>query len=239
MAQHILTLEQLTIGNAGHTAACGLSAVFRSGSVSCVLGRNGVGKSTLLRTLSGYQPALDGAVWLDGISVHALHRSTLARKIAVVLTGRPQAENLRAEEVVLMGRAPYTGFFGRFASSDRQVAEAAMHEMGINALYGRRVRTLSDGEMQKVMIAKALAQHTEVMLLDEPTAFLDFQSKIQLMKKLKQLAERQDKIVILTTHEPELAMRLGTELFHFEEKLKKIAPETLREQLEAEYRQGT
>ncbi|MGI6222371.1 MAG: ABC transporter ATP-binding protein [Prevotella sp.] len=227
-----IILQHLVIGNQGKRVAGPLDAEFRPGLVSCLLGRNGVGKSTLLRTLSGFQPAMGGSVLIDSRNLLSLTRLERARIISVVLTGRPQVDNLTAAEVVALGRSPYTGFFGRLHESDRKAVDEALRDMGIASLAQRNVATLSDGEMQKVMIAKALAQQTPVILLDEPTAFLDFPSKVEVMASLSRLAAEQQKIIILSTHDVELALRTPARLYSFDTCLNETAKETVKEKVE-------
>lgn len=208
-----IILQHLVIGNQGRAVAGPLDAEFRPGRVSCLLGRNGVGKSTLLRTLSGFQPALGGSVVIDGRPLLRLPRQERARVISVVLTGRPQVGSLTAQEVVALGRSPYTGFFGRLREADCRVVREALDDMGIAPLARRNVATLSDGEMQKVMIAKSLAQQTPVILLDEPTAFLDFPGKIDLMLLLQRLAHEERKTILLSTHDLETALQTADRLW--------------------------
>ena len=223
-----IVLQNLVIGNEGRRVAGPLNAEFRPGQLSYLLGRNGVGKSTLLRTLSGFQPPLGGTLLFDGQRLSDLSRGQRSRMISIVLTGRPQLSNLKTEELVALGRSPYTGFFGRLGEADRQVVTEALADVGITALAERNVATLSDGEMQKVMIAKALAQHTPVMLLDEPTAFLDFPSKVEVMATLSRLAEEQQKIILLSTHDVELALRTRARLYTFGEGLTEVSHEEVK-----------
>lgn len=223
-----IVLQNLVIGNEGRRVAGPLNAEFRPGQLSYLLGRNGVGKSTLLRTLSGFQPPLGGTLLFDGQRLSDLSRGQRSRMISIVLTGRPQLSNLKTEELVALGRSPYTGFFGRLGEADRQVVTEALADVGIKALAERNVATLSDGEMQKVMIAKALAQHTPVMLLDEPTAFLDFPSKVEVMATLSRLAEEQQKIILLSTHDVELALRTRARLYTFGEGLTEVSHEEVK-----------
>lgn len=180
-----------------------------SGNLTCLLGPNGSGKSTLLRTLAGFQPPLEGNVELLGRPLSAYSRSELARRIGVVLTERPSLPNMNVEELVALGRSPYADFWGRIEAADRRIVDEAMDLVGISALRARRVVTLSDGERQKAMIAKALAQQTPVIFLDEPTAFLDYPSKVELMLLLRRLAHEQQKTIFLSTHDLELTVQIA------------------------------
>ena len=208
-----VTLHNLSIGyqNKGDekVVASGLNAAIHRGELTCLLGRNGIGKSTLLRTLSAFQPALSGEVLMDNTSLTALTDKERSRVIGIVLTEKPDVQNMTIEELVGMGRSPYTGFWGTLDSDDKAIVEEAIHLVGVESLKGRMIHTLSDGERQKVMIAKALAQQTPIIYLDEPTAFLDFPSKVEMMQLLRRLATEEQKIIFLSTHDLELALRVA------------------------------
>ena len=166
----------------------GIDAAIRSGELTCLLGANGVGKSTLLRTLSAFQPKLGGEIMIAGKEIEAYTDKELSQTIGVVLTEKPDIRNMTVRELVALGRSPYTGFWGTLHDEDWQVVDEAIDAVRISSLRERMVHTLSDGERQKVMIAKALAQQTPVIFLDEPTAFLDFPSKVEMMQLLRRLA---------------------------------------------------
>ena len=191
-----------------------LNATIHGGELTCLLGRNGVGKSTLLRTLSAFQPALAGDILLqaDDQQRKALKQFSdkqLSRMIGVVLTEKPDVRNMTVEELVGMGRSPYTGFWGTLTDKDLLIVDEAIHLVGVESLKGRYIHTLSDGERQKVMIAKALAQQTPIIYLDEPTAFLDFPSKVEVMQLLHRLAREQQKTIFLSTHDVELSLQVA------------------------------
>ncbi len=133
----------------------------------------------------------------------------LSRIIGVVLTERPDIQNMTVRDMVCMGRSPYTGFWGRLMPEDEALVDEAMQQTNVLPLASRMINTLSDGERQKVMIAKALAQHTPIILLDEPTAFLDFPSKVEMMRLLGRLAHQMQKIIFLSTHDVEMALQLS------------------------------
>ncbi len=218
-------LQNLSIGYTAksrqHVVARSLSASIQSGELTCLLGRNGVGKSTLLRTLSAFQPALQGDILYrtgqeESLLLSSLSDKQLSRLIGVVLTERPHVRNMTVDEMVAMGRSPYTGFWGTLSADDHTIIGDAIRLTGIEALRHRMMHTLSDGERQKVMIAKALAQQTPVIFLDEPTAFLDFPSKVEMMQLLHRLAADEQKTIFLSTHDVELALQLADRLWVME-----------------------
>ena len=168
----------------------------------CMLGPNGCGKSTLLRTLAGLQPALSGEF---------THCD--AKNIALVLTERLSMENTTVHDVVAMGRHPYTSFLGRLTSIDEQIIEEALQQVGfersVDVTQQSAFNAHSDGEKQRILIAKALAQQTPIILLDEPTAHLDLPHRILILRLLCQLAHEQNKTVLISTHELDLALALS------------------------------
>ena len=195
------------------TVSEGLSAVLRADELTCILGPNGAGKSTLLRTLCAFQPALTGSVMLMGRDVNSYTQAELSKLISVVLTDNSSIKNLSAWDVVSMGRSPYTGFWGRLSVADREIVNECFRLVGIEWLKDRKLHTLSDGECQKVMIAKALAQQTPIIILDEPTAFLDYPSKIQMLLLLQRLAKTLHKTIFLSTHDLEHALQIADQLW--------------------------
>ena len=213
----MIHLENLSIGyRAKHSpkvVVSGLSADIGGGELTCLLGANGVGKSTLLRTLSAFQPKLGGHIYIIGKELEEYADRDLARLLGVVLTERPDVHNLSVEDIIGLGRSPYTGFWGTLHQEDREAVARAAALVGIEPLLGRMADTLSDGERQKVMIAKALAQETPVILLDEPTAFLDFPSKVEIMRLLHRLSRDAGKAVFLSTHDLDLALQLADRIW--------------------------
>lgn len=183
------------------------------GELTCLLGMNGAGKSTLLKTLGGFQPQLCGEIMLEGKELHHYARKELAKKLGVVLTDRIASGNLSVYELISFGRYVYTGFFGTMSSKDHKAVREAMDCVGISAFGHRNISELSDGERQKVMIAKAIAQETNLILLDEPTAFLDLSSRVEIMLLLRKLASEQGKTVLLSTHDLDLALQLSDKLW--------------------------
>ena len=214
-----VVLQNLTIGyrtqKGQKVIAQRLNASLKGGELTCLIGQNGIGKSTLLRTLAAFQPALDGNVMMDK-PLNAMTDKERSRLIGVVLTEKPDVRNMTTEELVGLGRSPYTGFWGTLEAGDKAIVEEAIQLVGIGKLQGRMIHTLSDGERQKVMIAKALAQQTPVIYLDEPTAFLDFPSKVETLQLLRQLAREQQKTIFLSTHDVELAIQMADTIWLME-----------------------
>ena len=208
-----IELQNLSIGyqtkHGIKTVATGISGNIASGELTCLLGANGVGKSTLLRTLASFQPKTGGEIWLEGHELSDYTDKQLSRLIGVVLTEKPDVRNMTVCELVALGRSPYTGFWGTYSKADLQVVDEAIGMVGIEPLSKRMVHTLSDGERQKVMIAKALAQQTPVIYLDEPTAFLDYPSKVEVLQLLCRISREAGKVVFLSTHDVELALQLA------------------------------
>lgn len=206
-------LKDLTIGYIGrrqtHVVQRNINASIHAAELTCLLGANGIGKSTLLRTLSAFLPPLEGKVFVDEQDIRTLTPNQLSRQISVVLTEKPDLQNMSVRDLVAMGRSPYTGFWGRLSDDDEAVVTTALQQVGIQALERRPVTTLSDGERQKAMIAKALAQQTPVIYLDEPTAFLDFPSKVEMMQLLRRLARDTSKTIFLSTHDLELSLQVA------------------------------
>jgi iron(III) ABC transporter ATP-binding protein len=190
-----------------------LNASIHSGELTCLLGTNGVGKSTLLRTLSAFQPPLGGNIDLLDRPLSTYDDRQLATVIGVVLTEKSDIRNMTVEELVGLGRSPYTGFWGTLKEGDRKIVHEAIARVRIEPLTQRMVHTLSDGERQKVMIAKALAQETPIIFLDEPTAFLDFPSKVEVMQLLHNLTHTLQKTVFMSTHDLELALQIADKIW--------------------------
>ena len=193
--------------------ASDICAGINSGELTCLLGANGVGKSTLLRTLSAFQPKLSGEIRIQGKEIGSYTDKQLSKVISVVLTEKCDIRNMTSVELIGLGRSPYTGFWGTLSKEDKEVVDHAINLVGISHLAHRMVHTLSDGERQKVMIAKALAQETPVIFLDEPTAFLDFPSKVEMMQLLHQLSRQTDKTIFLSTHDLELALQIADKIW--------------------------
>ncbi|MDL2221455.1 ABC transporter ATP-binding protein [Parabacteroides sp. OttesenSCG-928-N08] len=183
------------------------------GQVTGLLGLNGAGKSTLLRTLCGFQPPLGGEIRLMGRPLADYSQSDFALTVGVVLTEKTNAGGISVFELVALGRHPYTGFFGQLKRSDKEIVKRSLEAVGMSHKSSCFVAELSDGERQKIMIAKVLAQECPIILLDEPTAFLDVTSRIETMALLRRLATEQRKTVLLSTHDLDLAIQMCDRLW--------------------------
>ena len=190
-----------------------LDLEIRAGQLVCLLGPNGAGKSTLLRTLAGLQPPLEGSVEIEGIAAGRLTPNQRAKKVSLVLTDRVAGNNLTVYSIIALGRYPYSGWLGNLSEADQAAIHWAIEATGIEAFIHREAHTLSDGESQKVMLARALAQDTPILMLDEPTAHLDLPSRIQLMQLLHRLAGQTRKAILLSTHELDLALQVADEVW--------------------------
>ncbi|KPM56211.1 ABC transporter ATPase [Frankia sp. R43] len=191
----------------------GLTATAPRGALTVLLGPNGVGKSTLLRTLAGLQPPFGGRVLLDGSDLGRLSRAERARVVSTVLTDRVQIGLLTAADLVGLGRHPHTGPTGRLDSADRAIVDWALTAVSASHLADRDTDELSDGERQRVMIARALAQEPSLILLDEPTAFLDAPSRVTVTALLRRLARERDLTVVVSTHDLELSLRVADQVW--------------------------
>ena len=189
-----------------------------AGELTGLLGLNGAGKSTLLRTICGFQPALDGTIHLNGQLLSGYSHAELSRMIGVVLTEKTNVGGMTVNELVSLGRHPYTGFFGVLKAEDKRIVTESLAAVGMLHTANRSVSELSDGERQKTMIARVLAQQCPVIILDEPTAYLDVTSRIETMSLLRRLAVEQQKAILLSTHDLELAIQMSDCLWLMDQK---------------------
>ena len=215
--KRILKIENLSIGyqqgRENKIVAQDINVSLHGGELVCLLGPNGAGKSTLMRTISGSQSPLAGQVLLEGAVVHDLQARQLAKKLSLVLTERVQAGMLTAYEVVALGRYPHTNWAGKLTNKDHEIIQWSIEMAGANELADRVLSELSDGERQKIMVARALAQEPEVMILDEVTAFLDLPRRVEIMQLLRKLAHETNKAILLSTHDMDLALRSADRLW--------------------------
>lgn len=215
----ILVTENLAVGYPGRkrqsakTVLSDLNLTLPQGSLTLLIGANGSGKSTLLRTISGAQTPLSGQVFIKGEAIDEISLRERAKLLALVYTDRTGGGGLTVGELVGLGRQPYTGFIGRLSSEDRDAVNAAMMAVGIAHKADNFTATLSDGERQKAMIARALAQQTPLIILDEPTAFLDIASRLEIMQLLGRLANEEGKTILLSTHDIASAIGVADRLW--------------------------
>ncbi|MCG8351344.1 MAG: ABC transporter ATP-binding protein [Chloroflexales bacterium] len=218
MREIILQTEQLSIGYAPRRSprrvvAANLDLTLHAGEVVCLLGPNGTGKSTLLRTLAGMQPPLAGRVLLNGADLTALAPRELARRLSLVLTERIEVGQLSVYALVALGRHPHTDWMGRLTARDEELTRWALEAVDAVSLAERLVHELSDGERQRVLVARALAQEPLLMVLDEPTAFLDLPRRVEMMRLLRRLARETGRALLLSTHDLDLALRSADALW--------------------------
>lgn len=204
----LLHSDGLSVGFSGRTLISDVNVQLHAGEVGALIGLNGTGKSTLLRTLSGLHQPLAGTIMANGRPLDAMSSLERARSLSVVLTGKPQAGLLDVRTLVSLGRQPWTGHLGRLTKKDHERIDEAMERTGVSAFAERSLGSLSDGEGQKVLIARALAQDAPVMLLDEPTAFLDLVNRVSVMRLLRDIARTSERAVLLSTHDLTSALQL-------------------------------
>jgi iron complex transport system ATP-binding protein len=227
----LLETHELSIGYGRGAQGCPIAGPLdlsiHAGKLICLLGPNGAGKSTLLRTLSGLQHPLSGSIRVGDST--RLNPARLARLISLVLTDPVKNSNLTVHHLVSLGRYPYSGWLGKLDPIDLEVVARALAATGMESYADRKMSTLSDGESQKVMLARALAQDTPLMMLDEPTAHLDLPSRIQLMQLLHRLAGQTGKGILVSTHELDLALQVADEVWLLQKggRLDKGIPEQL------------
>ena len=205
----MIKLNDITLSFGSRRLIDRASAHFECGRMTALLGRNGTGKSTLLRAIASLGEVQGGVIEIGGRDLCDLSNAELARMVAFVNTERVSVEAMTAYDLVAVGRSPYTDWSGRLRSSDHEVIERSIRIAGVEHLADRYVDTLSDGECQRVMIAKALAQDTPAILLDEPTSYLDMPNRYELCTLLGRLAHDEGKCVLFSTHELDIALTLS------------------------------
>ena len=206
MQQTALHIDNLCVGYGKKRILNNLNLNLRAGELTCLLGPNGSGKSTLIRSISGVQQVLEGQVLLKQKVLSSFSKKDIAREIGLVLTDNQAPGNLTVFALVALGRFPYTSWLGNLSDQDKEVIERSLEAAGVLAMADRHVGELSDGEKQKVMIARALAQETDVLILDEPTAHLDSPNRIEIFHLLKDLAVRSNRAILISTHDIETAL---------------------------------
>ena len=209
----VLKIKSLSIGYEGKIISSDINVSLNEGDMVALVGPNGAGKSTLFKTLSGNIKPISGKILFNGHDLSVISPKERAKILSVVLTTRPDDMFLKVFDVVATGRYPYVGMFGKLSENDERTIEESLDVIGVKELKNRLFNTLSDGERQKVMIAKAIAQNTPIIFLDEPSAFLDYPSKIELFSILKTLAVEKKKTIIFSTHDLELLLRYTDNLW--------------------------
>ncbi len=204
----MIRLENITLGYGSRTLVEKADAEIRRGALTALLGRNGTGKSTLLRAVAGMQSVMAGRILIAGRAAEEYTPERMALTVAMVTTERIRVADLRCRDVVALGRAPYTNWIGRMQDADAEIVERSLATVGMSAYADRTMDRMSDGECQRIMIARALAQQTPVILLDEPTAFLDMPNRYELCTLLARLAHDEDKCILFSTHELDIALNL-------------------------------
>jgi iron complex transport system ATP-binding protein len=179
----------------------------------CLIGRNGAGKSTLLRTLAGMKKPMEGSVFLDGKMMSKMSEKEISKRLSIVLTDPVKVPYMTVEDLVMFGRYPHFGGQVKITPDDNAIVSAAIHNVGIEHLKNRQLATLSDGERQKAILARSIAQQTDFIILDEPAAFLDFPSKIELMRLLRNLVKTHSKAILLSTHDIEMSIAISDRLW--------------------------
>jgi len=195
-----------------------LNLNLHKGELVCLLGKNGIGKSTLLRTITKVQPKISGEINLQNKVLEQYSSNDLAKQMSIVLTEKIPPSNLTVYEIIALGRQPYTNWLGTLSHEDKEHIKLAIEHTTLHDLIHKRSDELSDGQLQRVMICRALAQNTEIIILDEPTAHLDIQHKIETFQLLRTLAHKLNKCVLISSHEIQLALQMGDILWLMTEK---------------------
>lgn len=208
----MIELRDLSIAFGSRVLLSNVNAHFEQGRLTALIGRNGSGKSTLLRAIGGIDSNYEGQILLEGQDLTKMSTSALARTLAFVTTERTRITNLRCEDLVALGRAPYTNWIGTLQPRDEEIVTRSLRAVGMEAYARRTLDKMSDGECQRIMIARALAQDTPVILLDEPTSFLDLPNRYELCSLLARLARDENKCIVYSTHELDIALKLSDKI---------------------------
>jgi iron complex transport system ATP-binding protein len=204
----MIRFNNLSLGYGDRTLIDNLTGEVAAGALTALVGRNGTGKSTLLRAIAGIGDYFAGSIELCGRDLRSLSPADLATTIAFVTTDKVRIANLRCRDVVGLGRAPYTNWIGRMQAQDEEIVNEALASVGMSDYADKTMDRMSDGECQRIMIARALAQQTPIILLDEPTAFLDMPNRYELCSLLSRLAHDEKKCILFSTHELDIALEL-------------------------------
>ena len=228
----VLKVEDLSIGYTSKKKSTmiseGINFSIHKGELVGLVGTNGIGKSTLLRTLAGMQPELKGMIFINNIPLNSHTSLQLANKLSIVLTEAPASKTLSVLELISLGRQPYTNWVGKLSENDKEIIQRALKATEIEFLSHRKCFELSDGQLQRVMIARALAQDTPLILLDEPTTHLDMYHRAYILKLLKKLTKETGKTILYSSHEIDLAIQLSDKMLVMTpEKVQYADPESL------------
>lgn len=204
----MIRFENLSLGYGQRTLIDSLTGEVQGGHLTALVGRNGTGKSTLLRAIARLGDISSGDILLNGKSLDTISPAEMATTVSLVTTDKVRIANLRCRDVVALGRAPYTNWIGRMQEQDNIIVEQALASVGMSDYADKSMDRMSDGECQRIMIARALAQQTPIILLDEPTAFLDMPNRYELCTLLRRLAHEQQKCILFSTHELDIALSL-------------------------------
>ncbi len=204
----MISIRNLTIGFGKRTLLKNVDTDIKGGTLTALIGRNGSGKSTLLRAIAGLNGEFSGEISICGRQISDMPPRIMAKSLALVTTGRTRIPDLRCRDVAALGRAPYTDWIGRLRSKDIEIVDNALKSVGMYEYADRTMDKMSDGECQRIMIARAIAQSTPVILLDEPTSFLDMPNRYELCSLLRSLAHNDGKCILFSTHELDIAMQM-------------------------------
>jgi iron complex transport system ATP-binding protein len=217
LQESILTAENMILGyhkgRITKKVAENISFSLEKAKLTCLLGPNGVGKSTLIKTIMGQLPPLGGKIQLNGKGIQQIGTKEISKKIAVVLTEKINSGTLTVRQLVELGRIPHTGWLGKLSEKDQFKVNYAIQATNIQYLAGTLLSELSDGQLQKAMIARALAQDGEILILDEPTAHLDLVNRFEIMHLLRKIAKEERKAVLVVTHDLEIAIETADEFW--------------------------
>jgi iron complex transport system ATP-binding protein len=228
----ILSVDSLSIGyysgKRKNVLLSGLNASALKGELVAVIGRNGIGKSTMLRTIAGLQPSLGGNICISGRNINEYSRLNLAEKVGFISTEIVKVANMTVYDLVSLGRFPYTNWLGKLDIKDHKIIVDSIDKTGMSELSYRNIMELSDGERQRAMVARVLAQDTEIMIMDEPTAFLDVKNKYEIVFLMHELTQKRGNTIIFSTHDLDIAISQADKIWlTHNEKLYEGAPEDL------------
>lgn len=205
----MIELKNLSLGYPQKLLIENLTTKFQSGTLTALIGRNGSGKSTLLKAICGLNDKFEGEIFISGENLRTLSKPQLSRLLSFVNTSRPRIANLSCRDIVALGRAPYTDWIGNLSNKDKSIVDESLEAVGMSDYANRTIDSLSDGESQRIMIARALAQDTKIIILDEPTSFLDLPTRFEVVELLKRLTVEKGKTILFSTHELDIALEIA------------------------------